>query len=60
MACCCRQVHAGATTTSLKVWQMDTLKLAIGGFTSHILNIVFALAFRDQNTNPCVWYFSVV
>lgn len=36
---------------------MDTLKLGIGGGTSHILNMLFALAFQDQNTNPCVWYF---
>jgi len=41
----------------LKVWQLDTLKLAIGGGTSHFMNLVFALAFEDDNTNPCVWYF---
>lgn len=41
----------------LKVWQLDTLKMALGGGTSHFLNVVFALAFEDKNTNPCVWFF---
>eukprot|EP00658_Telonema_sp_P-2_P008087 TRINITY_DN1302_c0_g1_i1.p1 TRINITY_DN1302_c0_g1~~TRINITY_DN1302_c0_g1_i1.p1 ORF type:complete len:245 (-),score=52.15 TRINITY_DN1302_c0_g1_i1:250-984(-) len=40
-----------------RIFQLDAGKMAIGGGTSHILNLVFSMAWSDKSANPCVWFF---
>lgn len=40
-----------------RTFQLDAGKMAIGGGTSHVLNLIFSQAWADDEVNPCVWFF---
>lgn len=41
----------------LQIFRLDVMKMAIGGGTSHVLNLIFSTAWGSETANPCVWFF---
>ena len=39
----------------LQIFRLDVMKMAIGGGTSHVLNLIFSTAWGSETANPCVW-----